>query len=114
MRTIVKKTIIQETKRHDFDNEFAYVEIWANNHLKDNYFAEKAFLFPDGSLKKHATKYFYSPYSGEEIEKEIEPVKYDKFNWFDKLYYFNEDGSIFRIDGREALKIDYQEDYKND
>ena len=114
MRTIVKKTIIQETKRHDFDNDFAYVEIWTNNHLKDNYFAEKAFLFPDGSLKKHAVKYFYSPYSGDEIEKEIEPVKYDKFNWFNKLYYFDEEGTILRIDGRIAAEIDYKQDYQAD
>jgi len=107
MRTIVKKTIILETKRHDFDNEFAYVEIWTNNHLKDNYFAEKESLFLDGSLKPKAKKYFYSPFYGEEIEKEIKPVKLEKFQWFDKLYYFDEEGEIVRIDGVKAEDIEY-------
>ena len=56
MRTILKKTITHETKRHDFDNEFAYVEICANNSLKDCFFAEKNSLYPDVSLKKGGQK----------------------------------------------------------
>lgn len=107
MRTILKKTATIETKRHDFDNKFAYIEIWTNNRLKDNFFAEKDDLFLDGSLKKDARKYFYSPFYGEEIEKEIKPIKLEKFNWFDKLYYFDEDGEIHRIDGMRAEEIEY-------
>lgn len=107
MRTIVEKTITQKTLRHDFDNEFAYIEHWNNNHLRDNYFALKEELFPDGSLKPKARKFFYSPFYGDEIEKEIKPVKWDKFNWFDKLYYFDEEGEITRIDGVRAEEIEY-------
>lgn len=106
MRTIVRKTFTVETKRFDFDNEFAYIEIWSNAHLKDCYFAEKEFIFPDGSIKSHGRKYFYSPYSGAEIEKEIKTVDCSKFRWFDKLFYFDDDGEIFRIDGTPAESVD--------
>jgi hypothetical protein len=107
MKTVLKKTSILETKRHDFDNEFAYIEVWNNNSLKDNYFAVKEDLFLDGSLKPKAKKYFYSPFYGDEIEKEIKPIRLEKFNWFDKLYYFDEDGEIHRIDGVKAEDIEY-------
>ena len=69
-----------ETKRHDFDNDFAYVEVWRNNTLKDCYFAEKQYLWPDGSLKRGGVKYFHSPLHGEEIEKETKPLNYLAFN----------------------------------
>jgi len=52
VKTIVKNVIKLETKRHDFDNDFAYIEIWRNAALTDCYFAEKQFLWPDGSLKR--------------------------------------------------------------
>ena len=97
MKTIVKKTIKFETKRHDFDNDFAYIEHWQNTTLKDCYFAEKQYLFPDGSLKIGGTKYFYSPFSGEDIEKQIEPVNFNKFKWFDRLFYINREGEICPI-----------------
>lgn len=97
MRTIVKKTIVLETKRFDFDNEFAYIEQWSNAHLKDCYFAEKNYLFPDGSIKNGGKKFFYSPYSGDEVEKEIKSVDCHKFKWFDKLFYFNDEGEILSI-----------------
>lgn len=108
MKTIVRKQIILETKRHDFDNEFAYIEQWSNSQLKDCYFAEKRSLFPDGSLKKGYKKFFFSPYSGEQIEKEIKPVNCAGFRWFDKLYFLGEDGEIYRIDGKPAAEVDYQ------
>jgi hypothetical protein len=99
MKTIVKKTITFETKRFDFDNEFSYLEQWHNAHLKDCYFAEKEFLFPDGSIKRDGKKYFFSPYDGDEIEKEIKPINPLKFSFFDRLFYFDDDGGIVRIDG---------------
>lgn len=102
MRTIVEKTITQKTLRHDFDNEFAYIEHWNNSSLRDNYFALKEDLFPDGSLKPKCRKYFYSPFFGEEVEKEIKPVKIEKFQWFDRLYFFDEQGEIFNISGQKA------------
>ena len=68
---------------------------------------EKEFLFPDGSVKNKGKKYFYSPFSGLEIEKEIKSINYLKFAWFDKLYFFNSDGEIIRIDGTPAEEVIY-------
>ncbi len=99
MKTIVKKTINLETKRHDFDNEFAYLEVWSNAHLKDCFFAEKDFLYLDGSLKNGGKKYFFSKYTGEDVEKIIKPLNYENFTSFNKLYFYNEEGDIVRIDG---------------
>ena len=101
MKTILKKTVSLETKRHDFDNEFAYIEKWRNTILVDCYFVEKEFLFPDGSVKGEGKKYFYSPLHGEEVEKEIKRVNLQTFNWFDRLYYINEEGDVCRIDHEE-------------
>lgn len=106
MRTIVKKTINLETKRHDFDNEFAYIEVWSNTHLKDCYFAIKDFLFPDGSIKNGGTKYFFSKYTGEDVEKEIKPLNFENFHAFDRLYYYDEDGEVCRMDGVKASEIE--------
>lgn len=112
MKTIVKKTINLETKRHDFDNEFAYLEVWSNAHLKDCYFAEKDALYPDGSIRNFGKKYFFSKYTGEDVEKEIKPINYETFNSFDRLYYYDEDGNVLRIDGVEAktIKSEYIEE----
>ena len=107
MKTIVKKTVSLETMKHDFDNEFVYIEQWANSHLKDCYFAEKEFLFPDGSIKNEGKKYFYSPFSGLDIEKEIEAIDCSKFKWFDKLYFYDSEGEIIRIDGKRAEEVSY-------
>ena len=98
MKTIVKKVVRLETKRHDFDNEFAYIEVWRNSTLKDCYFAEKQYLWPDGSLKKEGIKYFYSPLRGDEIEKKIEPLSYLKFEWFNRLFYLDGSGDVCQID----------------
>ena len=97
MKTIVKKVVRLETKRHDFDNEFSYIEVWRNSTLKDCYFAEKQYLWPDGSLKKGGIKYFYSPLHGDEIEKEIKPLSYLHFNWFNRLFYLDGSGSVCQI-----------------
>ena len=102
MKTIVKKVINLETKRHDFDNDFAYIEVWRNSTLKDCYFAEKQYLWPDGSLKKEGIKYFHSPLHGEDIEKEIKSVNCFKFNWFDRLFYLDEEGNVQQIDSDES------------
>ena len=106
MRTIVKKTITLETKRHDFDNEFAYIEVWSNANLKDCYFAMKDFLFPDGSIKKNGKKYFYSKYTGEDVEKEIKSIDCSSFKAFDKLYFYDEDGNVVRRDGILASELE--------
>jgi len=97
VKTIVKQVIKLETKRHDFDNDFSYIEVWRNNNLKDCFFAEKQYLWPDGSLKKGGIKYFYSTLNGEEIEKEIKPLNYKHFNLFDRLFYLDRDGGIRQI-----------------
>lgn len=102
MKTIVKQVIKLETKRHDFDNDFAYVEVWRNNTLTDCYLAEKQYLWPDGSLKLGGIKYFYSPLHDEEIEKEIKPLNYKMFNSFSCLYYFDEDGDICQIESEQT------------
>lgn len=96
MKTIVKKTIVLETKRYDFDNEFAYIEVWHNNKLKDCYFAEKEFLFPDGSIKSGGKKYFFCN-TPDDVEKRIKPINYEGFKWFDLLYFLDESGEIFNI-----------------
>lgn len=93
MKTIVKKTITLETKRHDFNNEFAYIEVWSNTVLKDCYFAEKEFLFRDGTLKNGGIKYFYSA-NKEDPEKNIKSINCSGFNGFNSLYYLDENGDI--------------------
>lgn len=98
MKTIVKKVIRLETKRHDFDNDFAYIEVWRNNTLTDCFFAEKQYLWPDGSLKRGGLKYFYSNLETLDAEKEIKPLNYKRFELFNKLFYLDRDGSICPID----------------
>ncbi len=102
MKTIVKKVIKLETKRHDFDNDFAYIEVWRNNTLKDCYFAEKQYLWPDGSLKKGGVKYFYSNLDYCDPEKEIKPLNFSHFNGFDCLFYLDGDGSIRQINSESV------------
>ena len=96
MKTIVKKKLEIETKRHDFNNEFAYIETWHNTHLKDCFFAEKRFLWPDGSIKGGGKKYFLGR-SLDSPEKEIKCINYNNFDHFDHLYFFGENGEIINI-----------------
>ena len=112
MKTIVKKVIRLETKRHDFDNDFAYIEVWRNNTLTDCYFAEKQYLWPDGSLKRGGLKYFYSPPSSADIEKEIKPLNFSEFSCFNRLFYLHGDGSILPIDSDivDSLRKEYSEE----
>lgn len=100
MKTVVKKTQTLETKRHNYDNDFAYVEIWSNASLKDCYFAEKTFLFPDGTLKNGGKKYF--PCNPNYLlEKVIRPYDYEEFTKFEWLYYIDECGDIVNINRQE-------------
>lgn len=96
MKTIVKKTLTLETKRHDFDNEFAYIEVWQNKRLKDCYFVEKEYLYPDGTIKSGGKKYFYCN-TPDDVEKRIKPVQYFNFNWFDHLYFYDENGKVCNL-----------------
>ena len=109
MKTIVKKKVTLETKRHDFDNEFAYIEQWRNSILTDCYFVEKQFLWPDGSVKQGGIKYFYSPLHGDEVDKKIKPLNYNKFKWFDRLYFINQQGEIERIISGEQSPVDIED-----
>ena len=96
MKTIVKKELKIETKRHDFDNEFAYIETWHNTLLKDCYFAEKQYLWPDGTIKNGGKKFFFCK-NPDSLEKKIKPLNYSSFLNFDHLYFFDEDGQILNI-----------------
>ncbi len=96
MKTVVKKQLKIETKRHDFDNEFAYIETWHNTQLKDCYFAEKQYLWPDGTIKNGGKKFFFCN-NPEYLEKKIKPVNYTNFTHFDHLYFFDENGQILNI-----------------
>jgi|TARA_R100001082_G_scaffold54453_1_gene29795 hypothetical protein len=102
VKTIVKKVIRLETKRHDFDNDFAYIEVWRNNTLTDCYLAEKQYLWPDGSLKKGGIKYFYASVDYSDPEKEIKPLNCSQFDRFDCLFYLDGDGSICQIDSESV------------
>ncbi|MDB4314454.1 hypothetical protein N9955_00335 [bacterium] len=110
MKTIVKKTITLETKRHDFDNEFAYIEVWSNAQLKDCYFAEKESLYPDGSVKNGHKKFFFSKFSGEDAYKEVKSIDYTKFKSFEKLYYYDEEGDILSIGSANTIEVE-KDDY---
>lgn len=96
MKTIVKKKLCIETKRHDFENQFAYIETWHNTQLKDCYFVEKEYLWPDGTIKSGGRKYFFCN-DPEDLKKEIKTVNYLSFNSFDELYFLGENGTIINI-----------------
>ncbi len=96
MKTILKKKLEIETKRHDFDNEFAYLETWHNTQLKDCYFAEKEYLWPDGTLKAGGKKYFFCN-NPEFLEKYIKPINYKSFKSFKHLYFIGEEGEYINI-----------------
>ena len=96
MKTIVKKELKIETKRHDFDNEFAYLETWHNSQLKDCFFVEKEFLWPDGTIKSGGKKYFFCN-NPDLPEKEIKCINYHSFKHFDHLSFFDENGQIINI-----------------
>ena len=46
-------------------------------------------------LKKGGLKYFYSPLKQEDVEKEIKPLNYDTFKWFNRLYYFDDNRIVY-------------------
>lgn len=108
MKIVEKRQLTIQNLMHEFDG-FVYIEIWHNNRLHDNYFAFSGQVYPNGQVKAGAKKFFYSPYSLDEIQKEVVPVKnIESFNYFDKLYSINEEGEVIRIDGTPALKCDYR------
>ena len=96
MKTIYKKLTATQIKKHDFDNEFAYLEKRCNSILKDCYFAEKEFLNPNGTIKDGGRKYFHCEDNVNPAKKVI-PVDYENFLDFEDLYYFNEKGIILNI-----------------
>lgn len=96
MKTIYKKLTATQIKKHDFENEFSYLEKRCNSILVDNYFAEKEFLNPNGSIKEGGRKYFYCEDQANLI-KEVVSLDYENFSSFDCLYYFNENGVIVNI-----------------
>jgi hypothetical protein len=101
VKTIVrnKKNISIDIRRHDFENEFAYLEVYVNGKLKDCFFAEKEFLFMDGTLKKGGRKYFFCPLSGRSVEKELAQINCASFQSFENLFYVGEGGEIRKING---------------
>lgn len=111
MKEVNRRNILYRTLLHDFENGFVYVENWANSSLNDCFFAYRSDVWPDGSIKKGKLKYFYSRESGEDIKKEVKPVRVEKFKWFDKLYFVNLSGDIQRIDGTPARDCDYGLDF---
>ena len=102
MKTILKKTILLETKKFDFENEFSYLEQWSNGTIVNCFFAEKEYLYPDGTIKNGGKKYFFSKDKGEDICKKIKCLDYEIFTSFDKLFYTDEDGEIFNINGSKV------------
>ena len=96
MKVVSKNSILIKRKRHDFDNEFSYVEVWSNSKLKDYFFAEREFLYPDGTIKSGGRKYFYCP-RGCEIEKTTQKINCDSFSDFDRLFFYNESGEVVNI-----------------
>lgn len=100
-----KKSIRSETRRHDFENEFAYIEKWVNGQLVDCFFCEKEYLFLDGSLKKGGRKYFFSPFSDDLVEKDIISINCENFSSFDKLFYVDESGEIIKINGEPLINL---------
>jgi hypothetical protein len=96
MKTIVRKIIGIIIRRHDFDNEFSYLEIYYNGRLKDAFFAEKQFLLENGSLKNGVTKYFFCE-NERNPEKNINKIDPLTFADFDALFYIDYDGFIKNI-----------------
>jgi len=108
MELIAKRTISHEVYRHVFEEfPMVYIEKYENNRLKDNYFAHKSDLWPDGSLRSGGIKYFYSNRNGTDIQKRVEKVNLAGFTFFDKLYFVDEHGDIRRIDNVLAEECDY-------
>ena len=92
MDLILDKTIRYRTYIKEFDIGFVYVQQKENNVLKDDFFTIAGSLYPDGTLRPHSFKLFYSPLEGDEVKKEIGIVKPESFKWFDKLYYIHSTG----------------------
>lgn len=96
MKLVNRKLLAVRTQKHDFDNDFCYVELVINGQLKDSFFVEKQYLNTDGSIKNGGIKYFHSEdkFNPEKIIKKIEP---ESFEDFDNLYFYNTNGNILNI-----------------
>ena len=103
MRTVSKRTITFEVKRHDFENEFAYVEVWRNSSLTDCFFAYKEDINPDGSLKGERAKFFFSK---DGREKYVSPIDFVNFESFNMLCSLDVNGEIIL---GESFPKDYLE-----
>ena len=94
MNLIVDKTIRYRTYQKDFGNGIVFVQHLENVTVKDEYFAVAGDLYPDGTMRPHCPKLFYSPLPEGQVKKELGLVKPETFKWFDKLYYIDEDGQV--------------------
>lgn len=98
MKTLCHRRVEYKTVAHEYPNGLVYVQNWANNQLQDDFFAHAGDLYPDGTLRPNKTKYFYSPVDDPE-KKEIGLLrnKWPEFKWFDRLFFFNQDGDVEQI-----------------
>lgn len=94
MNLIVDKTIRYRTYQKDFGNGIVFVQHLENVTVKDEYFAVAGDLYPDGTMRPHCPKLFYSPLPEGQVKKELGLVKPETFKWFDKLYYIDADGQV--------------------
>jgi hypothetical protein len=94
VKTVLKKTLVIETKKHDFINGWSYIENWTNGSLKDAFFAESNGIFKDGTLKSGATKWFVA-------ERRCKPVDWSVFDDFESLVSVDKGGREVRIRGYE-------------
>lgn len=105
LKEINRRTITYKVFRFDFDNELAYIEQRKNARLVDCYFAEKDGLWPDGSIKPGYNKYFFCS-NPDNVQKIVKPIDCLNFDFFNHLYYFDDNGKIFRVDGKEMVDSD--------
>lgn len=90
MILILDKTIRYRTLKHEFENKLVYIETFKNDSFDDCYIAHKSGLFPDGTLKPGAIKYFYCPFISKDLILESENKKNridpDTFTSFDRVF----------------------------
>lgn len=99
MKTVYRVLYCLKIKRHDFENEFSYVEVFKNGVLKDCFFTEKEFLNKNGKIKNGGRKYFYCAVDSP-IEKQVKSIDCKTFCDFENLYYYDNDGLIINITGK--------------
>lgn len=101
MYTVLDRQVRYRTLRHDFDNDWAYLEQFENDRFVGCFFTKKGNLFPDGTPKSKMSVYYYIPLVGvDEItlnDVDWTKVKFNRlgndiesFDYFDKLYSYAE------------------------